>query len=142
MSSRLIISKNVIPPPYCLIASATLFIVQVTPYLFFKVVIQQAQKQAALVDKIDSALQDLSVAISTVILGDDFPRCLAQGQVDEIRSAALFLTTSVMDCLSVIIKCVEQIGLCFEFLPCPICQAVIKFNHLVLSWWIDHCPPP
>jgi hypothetical protein len=49
------------------------------------------------------------------VIVDDLPRCLPQDRVDQIRTSAIFLTISVMDCLVVIIKCVEQNGFSFPF---------------------------
>jgi hypothetical protein len=82
--------------------------------------LKQAQKQASLADKIDNALIDLSRALSAVAIGDDFPRSLSQDHVDQIRSSAIFLTASVMDCLYVIIKCVERNGLYLLFPSDPL----------------------
>lgn len=71
-------------------------------------IVQQIEKQTELAEKIDNTFNNLSRAISTIVIGDDFPRSLSPEHVDQIRSAAIVLTASVMDCLCTIIKYLKQ----------------------------------
>jgi hypothetical protein len=76
--------------------------------------LQQAQKKG-MVDQIQFAFKDLSRATSMFRLPDDYPRCLSQPYVDKMRTVAVFLMASMMNCFSIIINCLEQNGFSFPF---------------------------
>jgi hypothetical protein len=62
-------------------------------------------------EKIENALAHISSALSGIGIGEDFPRCLSQEYLDDIRASSIFLTVAIMDCLCAVIKWTNQNGL-------------------------------
>ena len=76
--------------------------------------IQRVQNLTEIPEKIDNALEDLSTALSSIGISEEFPRSLTEERLDEIHASAIFLIVSIMKCLSAIIKWMNRNGtLCF-----------------------------
>lgn len=71
---------------------------------------QRAKTISETYEKVTDVLEYLSQMIQDVNVDANFPRLLQQKQLNGIQSAALYLTASIMDCLTVLVKYVKESG--------------------------------
>ena len=58
----------------------------------------------------DKTLEDISQAIQNVEVDPTLPMVVSRRHLEEIRSAILYLTAAVMNCLAVLIKYLNHSG--------------------------------
>jgi hypothetical protein len=71
---------------------------------------QRAKTISETAEKVSDVLVFLSKTIPTVDVDNGLPRLLQQKQLDGIQFAAISLTASIMECLTVLVRYITESG--------------------------------